>query len=224
MIASPSPRRTRNDDQGYILGERFESWAEASVRTFSDKDRDVRLAGVSSAVERPVVEDTEAVGVDLTKLDLDAVIRVAVGGQDVEASAMRTCQLLREDADLAQADPGRIVGKPVLKPNLVVAQFAEARGPASVNRGALYGHSQGKDPIGTGSGSPEVLALAGIAWIRWTNIALPQSLIGTRPVSEVGAVCWSFRRCPRTPSASTASRGRLHEPSLGRSNPRHGGV
>jgi hypothetical protein len=73
------------------------------------------LALKAHAVAGPVVEDPEAVrGVDLSKLYLDAVVGVAIGGKDVQAPAAGCSELLGDDPDFPQAQPGRVVGKPVL--------------------------------------------------------------------------------------------------------------
>jgi hypothetical protein len=61
-------------------------------------------------------------GVNLAELHLDAVVGVAVGGQDVEAAPGGVGQLLGEH-HLAQAQPCRIGCEPVLQPSLVVAEL-----------------------------------------------------------------------------------------------------
>jgi hypothetical protein len=98
--------------------------AEAAVGALHQQRGHVGLVGVAGTVMCPVVQDPEAVGgVNLAELHLDAVVGVAVGGQDVEAAPGGVGQLLGEHHHLAQAQPCRIGCEPVLQPPLVVAEL-----------------------------------------------------------------------------------------------------
>jgi hypothetical protein len=83
----------------------------------------MRLALEPQLVARPVVKDPEAVrSVDFPELHLDAVIGVTVRSQDVLAPTAGRSQLLGDDPDLAEAQPRRVISKPVLQPDLVVTR------------------------------------------------------------------------------------------------------
>lgn len=76
-------------------------------------------------------------GVDLAQLHLNAVVDVAVGGQDVEAPAPWVAQLLGNDDDLTQPKPRRLGHEPVLQPPLVIAEVAKAGALPAVHRDTL---------------------------------------------------------------------------------------
>lgn len=84
------------------------------------------LALKPQAVAGPVVENPEAVrGVDLPQLYLDAVVDIAIGGEDVQAAAAGCVQLLGDDPDFTETQPSRVICEPVLQPDFVVAEVAE---------------------------------------------------------------------------------------------------
>jgi hypothetical protein len=82
--------------------------------------------------------------VDFPKLDFDRVVGIPViaGRQDVEAATARGGQFLSKDRHLAQTKPRRLRSEPVLKPDLVVSEFAEPGWSAGVQRRALLIHRQ----------------------------------------------------------------------------------
>src|SRR5579884_3819994 len=143
-FALAAPDAKLNDQQWHVLGKRLERTAKAPAGALGDEDSDVRLAGVARTIQGPVVEDAEAEGgVNLAKLDFDAVVRVAVVGENVEASAaMWTRQLLSEDGYLAEAEAFRPLSEPVLEPDFVVAELTQPRGLAGVDGSAsgIGGH------------------------------------------------------------------------------------
>lgn len=55
------------------------------------------------AVAGPVIENPEAVGsINLSELHFHAVVRITIPGEDVEAPAARSAQLLGNDLNLAR--------------------------------------------------------------------------------------------------------------------------
>ena len=62
-------------------------------------------------------------GINFPELYFDAVIGIAVSGQDVQASAARSGQLLGDDANIAQSQPGGVSDQPILQPDFVIAEI-----------------------------------------------------------------------------------------------------